>query len=198
MPRIVRNSSCVAVLLLLACGSCFASTTQLTFNYDHLGVLTTSIPVSDGTIEFPDHITVSFDGGGFSSLPGPSAICSPGEDPSACIEDCEQTFVTGACFIDTFGAGGSIDIYVNGFLKYTGTFTSASSTGSDIFAAFSGTFILNGFTGTGSLFAEEGDNAGVNGASLIFSGTAQTPEPNSLLLMFSGLGILAAIARRRI
>ncbi len=200
MLRIVRNLSCVAVFLLLVCGSGFANPTELNLNFQS-GTETTGPPFSSGALVFfspngglPVVADVLFDGGSFTVVPGPNANCNAGENPSTCIGNCEQNEPLTECTADIFGAGGSIEIYANN-TEYIGTFLRAKSVDSEDFAAFSGTFILDGFTGEGSLFAQEGDSGGVTGGSLTF---APTPEPSTLLLMFFGMGFLAASARRRI
>lgn len=58
------------------------------------------------------------------------------------------------------------------------------------------TFTLDGYAGEGSLSVSVTGIPEGHEGSLTFSGTA-TPEPNTLLLLVSGIGILAAISRAR-
>lgn len=176
MLRTLRNCTYLAVFVLLTSGSCLAGPLNLNLNFTN-GVSWLGSD-SSGSISFTN-ASVYFE-------PGPV----------------ETDFSSGHSFQTTFGPGGAVDIYVNG-IEYTGAFTSANAQGSLSDVWFGGSFTLNGFTGGGSLSVEEDfcpyepGGCDITTGDLSFSGT-QTPEPGSLLLMLSGVGILTALARRRI
>lgn len=179
MLRTLRNCTYLAVFVLLTSGSCLASPLNLNLNFTN-GSSWLAPDSSSGGISFPnDNVSVDF-------VAGPL----------------ESAFSAGHSFEETFGRGGSVNIDVNG-IEYTGAFTSANAQGSLSDVSFGGSFTLNGFTGGGSLSVEEDfcpyepGGCDISTGALGFSGT-QTPEPGSLLLMLSGIGILTALARRRI
>ena len=172
--RIFGGCGVCAVLLLMAGAPCWAGPSQLNLNLTN-GSLGFAIDGSGGG-DFSDGVfeaRVTFQAGPITSFG--SEGC-----PDNCFFNAES------------GPGGFIDIVLlNGqtVAEFTGSFIGAEfwADGEDL-GNFDAEFVLNGFTGTGSIHFAFGPTIDPNGenGSLTFSGTA-TPEPGTLALLGTGL-----------
>jgi hypothetical protein len=192
-PCNLRNCIFLAVFLLIVCPPNFAQTT-LTINFSGVGPGTADL--SGGA---PGAMSGSVDatsgGAGFTTSSNFTYTFTP-FDPSFC-----GTFPNCGQYDNFYGGGGSVSVFPQSGIIYTGRFTGGQST-VDVTPQFTdhhflGKFVLNGYSGVGTLEANAGfdePNFGV----VSYTGTAVTPEPSSFVYALSGVAIIVGIFWRKL
>lgn len=206
-PRMLCNLGFLAVLFLAASLTAYAGPVQLNLNFDSRGG-NASVGVTAGGPSSGDVDGLTCVNGTCIDM---SVGFSTGSPISTVAYSCRgPNQVISTCYTMDYGAGGFVSIsvtdYATGTIEnFLGTLTGGTGQiqpNSDVGAfldtgySFNGNFILNGYSGQGSLDAQCGYSLACTG-DLSFSGVA-TPEPNSLVLLLSGAGILMGLIRRKI
>jgi len=210
--RILCNLSFLTVLFLAASLSAYAGPAQLNLNLDLFnGNLGGYVTVTPGGSSSGDMQTLTCDSTGscffvnFAFVTAASPLSTTGVPCNGATVGLIST-----CLTMTYGAGGLASISIidavtgTTIWNFLGTTTGGTAqyypdrnllvmtaTGE----SFDGGFILNGYNGQGGVDAQCGFSLGCSG-NMNFYGVA-TPEPNSLVLLLSGAGILAGLIRRK-
>lgn len=197
---ILYDLSFLAVLFLSASLSAYAGPAQLNLNFSNQGNGNASVGVTAGGPSSGGLDTETCVNSACSDMSFGFATGSPISTVASSCRGPNQVIST--CYTMGYGAGGFVSISVTDYgtgtiENFLGTLTGGTGQiqpNSDVGAfldtgfSFNGSFILNGYTGQGSLDARCGYSLECTG-DLSFSGVA-TPEPNSFVLLFSGAGIL--------
>jgi hypothetical protein len=190
-PCNLRNCIFLAVFLLIVCPPNFAQTT-LTINF-----FTRTADLSGGAPgAMSGGVDATPDGGAFFTTSSNFTFTFTAFDPSLC-----GTFPNCGQYDNSYGGGGSVSVFDQSGIIYTGEFTGGQSTVQVIpqftNRHFLGNFVLNGFSGVGTLEANEGFDE-PNFGLVSYTGTAVTPEPSSFVYALSGVAIILGVFWRKL